>query len=206
MAEHRDEIIHKYRLVAHLPDRLFAFTFPMRHLAVGRLRLPPGGRVCEIGCGTGANFAYLVDAVGPSGEVVGVDISPDMVAGARGRVEKAGWGNVQVLEGAAEDISLPGSFDGLLLFAMHDVLTSPRALDNILRCLKPGGRIVAVGPKTATTLPGRLLNPMVRLAYSRFAVSTQDKDRPWRLLAERVDGLEVEEHGPGLMYLVWGVV
>lgn len=37
-----------------------------------------------------------------------------------------------------------------------------------------------------------------------MAISTQDKDRPWRLLAERVDGLSVEQHGLGLMALVWG--
>lgn len=119
-------------------------------------------------------------------------------------MEKAGWSNVRVLEGAAEDISLPGPFDGLLLFAMHDVLTSPRALDNILGCLKPDGRVVVAGPKMTSSWPGRLLNLMIRLAYSRFAVSTQDRDRPWRLLAKRVDGLHVEEYGLGVIYLVWG--
>ncbi len=206
MAEHRDQIIHKYRAVAHAPDFLFAFTFPLRRLAVKRLELRTGSRVLEIGCGSGANFPYLVQAVGPTGKVVGLDISPDMVNAARRRIEKARWTNIQVMEGAAESIALPEKYDGLLLFAMHDVLTSPGALDNILFFLEPGARIVAVGPKLATKPAGRFLNPIVRLAYSRFAVSGQDKDRPWRLLAERVRGLQVEERGGGLIYLAWGAV
>lgn len=60
MAERKDAIIRKYRTVAHLPDFLFAFTFPLRRLAVQRLQLRPGARVLEVGCSTGANFVYLV--------------------------------------------------------------------------------------------------------------------------------------------------
>ena len=48
-----------------------------------------------------------------------------MVAAARDRVARQGWANVTVLEGAAEELRIHGEFDALLLFAMHDVLTSP---------------------------------------------------------------------------------
>ena len=53
MTEHRSEIIRKYRHVAHLPDGLFAFTFPLRRLAIQRLALKPGERVLDMGCGAG---------------------------------------------------------------------------------------------------------------------------------------------------------
>lgn len=204
MAARPDEIIRKYRAVAYLPDFLFAFTFPLRRRAVARLGLAPGARVLDMGCGSGANIPYLVDAVGPTGEVVGVDLSPDMVAAAHRRVARAGWRNVTVIEGAAETVALPDLFEGLLLFAMHDVLTSPAALDHSLAALKPGARVVAAGPKLATGGPGRLLNGLVRRVYGRFAVSQQDMDQPWRLLGERIADLQVTEYGPGLMYMAWG--
>ena len=190
MAEHREEIVRRYRPIARLPDGLFFFTFPLRQAAVQRLALPQGGRVVEIGCGSGANFPWLVQAVGSAGEVVGVDISPDMVAAARQRLRKTGWKNVEIIESAAEEVVLDGKFDGMLLFAMHDVLTSPRALDNILPYLKPGGRLAAAGPKTAGTPMGKVLNPIIGFAYKRFAVATQDKDCPWRSARRAYAGVE----------------
>lgn len=204
MTEHRSEIIRKYRHVAHLPDGLFAFTFPLRRQAIQRLALKPGERVLDMGCGSGASFPQLVEGVGAAGEVIGVDISPDMIRAARERVEKAGWKNVQVIEAAAEEAVLPGQFDGLHLFAMHDVFTSPTGLDNILAYLKPGGRVVAVGPKLSNKVAGKLLNPLIGVVFSRFAVASQDKDRPWRLLSERLAGLQVEEHNQGVLFLAWG--
>lgn len=206
MADYREIIIKKYRGIAHLPDFLFGFTFPLRRKAVARLNLLPGRTVVEIGCSSGANFALLQGAVGEKGQVLGVDLSPDMVDQANKRIRVAGWDNVSVIEGAAEDIVLPHSFDGLLLFAMHDVLTSPQALENIFKYLKPGGRVVAAGPKLASKFPGKALNPLIRLAYKRFAVSQGDADIPWRILAGQVGNLQVEETTSGLLYLVHGSV
>lgn len=102
MVANRDEIIRKYQSVARLPDFLFAFTFPMRRKAIHRLQLQPAAMVLEIGCGSGANFRYLIEAVGAQGRVTGVDISSDMIAVARARIDRTGWSNVTVVEGAAE--------------------------------------------------------------------------------------------------------
>jgi ubiquinone/menaquinone biosynthesis C-methylase UbiE len=50
-------------------------TFPpARRRAVAALGLKPGDTVLEIGAGTGRNFPYLVEAVGPSGTVIGVEL------------------------------------------------------------------------------------------------------------------------------------
>jgi len=202
MQANQNEIIRKYRKIAHLPDFLFAFTFPLRRKAVSLLNLHPGDQVLEVGCSSGANFAYLGQAVGPTGRVVGVDLSPDMITQAQKRIQKAGWMNVEVIQASAETIQLDQKFDGLLLFAMHDVLTSPQALDNILTYIKPGGRVAAAGPLLSSGFPGKLLNPMIRMVYKRFSVSQEDKHQPWRQLAGRLTKIKVEIHGPGLMYLV----
>jgi len=197
-------IIERYRRIAALPDALFFFTFPLRKQAVAQLQLTPGGRVLEVGCGSGANFASLVRAVGPEGQVVGVDISPEMVAAARARVQRHGWSNVQLIESPAENLQLAARFDGLLLFAMHDVLTSEAAVTRSLSHLRTGGRVVVVSPALADQLPGRLLNPLAAFAFRRFSVSQADRFQPWRLLAQHLPGLSVKRIGPGLLFLAVG--
>jgi cyanophycinase len=198
-----DEIIRRYRRISRLPDFLFAFTFKLRRRCLGYLQLKPGARVLEVGCSTGANFHDLVEAVGKDGEVVGVDLSPDMIDHAWARIDRAGWRNVRVIEDSAEDVQLEGQFDAILLFAMHDVLTSQKGLENILSYLKPGGVVLAAGPRLAEERPWSLLNPMVKTVYRRFAVSQEDRGQPWRRLGGLVD-LHVEDAGSGIMYLVWG--
>ena len=200
------QIIARYRRVAQLPDGLFFFTFPIRRDAVRRLGLVPGGSVLEVGCGSGANFPFLLEAVGSTGQVVGVDLSPEMIAAARTRVQRRGWSRIRLIESAAESLRLDEQFDALLLFAMHDVFTSPAGLDRSLAHVRPGGRVVAVGPVLASGRLRRILNPVVGAAFQRFAVSSLDRDRPWRLLAERVRDLQVERLGPGVLFMAWGEV
>ena len=193
-------------LLSRYPNFLASFIRPLREVAVRHLCLEPGSRVLDVGCGTGSSFPFLVQAVGPDGEVVGVEISPDLAGIARKRIEQEEWNNVHVAVGPAQTIALPGTFDGLLLFAAHEVLTSPEALDHLLAHLNQGGRIVAFGAKLSISRHGRLLNPLLRLlTYSLLPASSARVDaRPWRFLEDRIGKLHVEEHMAGLSYLVWG--
>jgi protein-L-isoaspartate O-methyltransferase len=193
-------------LLSRRPNFLASFIRPLREVAVTHLHLRSGERVLDVGCGTGASFPFLVQAVGEAGEVVGVEISPDMVAMARKRIEQEGWNNVHVLLGNAQSIALSGIFDGLLLFAAHEVLTSKEALDHLLPSLKDEGWVVAFGAKLATTRMGRFLNPLMRLLTRTLlpASSAPIGSRPWQLLEERMGTLQTEERVGGFMYLVWG--
>lgn len=193
-------------LLSRYPNFLAWFTQPLREVAVNRLDLEPGSRVLDMGCGTGASFPFLVRAVGSAGEVVGVDISPDLASIAQKRTDEAGWNNVQVAVGPAQKIALPGTFDGLLPFAAHEVLTSPVALDHVLSHLKKGARIVAFGAKLSYSRRGRLLNPLLRLLTQTLlpASSAAVDARPWRLLEDRTGMLHIEERMAGLLYLVSG--
>jgi hypothetical protein len=79
------------------------------------------------------------------------------------------------------------------------VLRRPAALDRVLSHLKPGGRLVACGLKW--TAPWALpINLFVWGAALRSVSSMRGLDRPWSLLAERVD-LEVEELLLGTVFL-----
>lgn len=93
-----------------------------RRLGIAELQLQPGARVLDVGCGTGLNFPLLLDAVGPSGALVGVDASGSMLSRARARRETGGWSNVTLVEADAAllDAALSrstasGLFDAALL-------------------------------------------------------------------------------------------
>jgi hypothetical protein len=137
---------------------------------------------------------------------VGVEISPDLAAIAKKRIDQEEWNNVHVAVGPAQTIALRGTFDGLLLFAAHEVLTSPEALDHLLAHLDKGGRIVAFGAKLSNSRRGRLLNPLLRLlTQSLLPASSAPVDaHPWQFLEDRTGKLHMEERMAGLLYLVWG--
>jgi ubiquinone/menaquinone biosynthesis C-methylase UbiE len=78
-------------LIRPFPDFDFSFIKPLRRKAVQLLQLKPGDRVMDTGCGPGGSFPSLVDAVGSAGEVVGVEISPEIAINARRRIQKNGW-------------------------------------------------------------------------------------------------------------------
>jgi len=67
-----DEARRKYRGLAAVYDRRIRFMAPIRRRGIGRRCLQPGEHVLDMGCGTGASFAALREAVGPTGRVSGV--------------------------------------------------------------------------------------------------------------------------------------
>ncbi|MBN9618832.1 MAG: methyltransferase domain-containing protein, partial [Actinobacteria bacterium] len=76
-----------------------------RAKALELLSARPGDTVLDLGCGTGLNFAVLLDGVGENGRVIGVDASAGMLAAARKRVRTAGWDNVTLLSGDLTDLA-----------------------------------------------------------------------------------------------------
>jgi ubiquinone/menaquinone biosynthesis C-methylase UbiE len=94
MAQERKDLTPPYgyliRLFRPFPDFDPPFIKPVRQKAVELLHLKAGDRVLDVGCGPGGSFPYLVHAVGQSGEVVGIEISPEISAGARRRIAKKG--------------------------------------------------------------------------------------------------------------------
>ncbi len=195
-------------LIRPFPDFDFSLIKPMRQKAVRLLKLKQGDRVLDVGCGPGGSFPYLVDAVGPSGEVVGVEISPEVAINARRRIEKNQWSNVLLIEGDAKTVKLQAKFDGLLLFAAADVYASPQALDNIFPYLEDDARVVAFGAKLSRNRFRWLLNPFFRLAVPKLAFPSMPPIdcQPWRPLEKRVGQLHVEDHFFGWMFLAWGSV
>jgi len=196
------------RLVSPFPDFDFGFIKPVRSKAAALLQLGPGSRVLDVGCGSGGGFPYLVQAVGATGKVVGVELSPASAAHARRRAAKNGWHNVEVLASAAEQVHLAGTYDGLLMFAAPDIYACPAALDHVVASLRDGARIVFFGGKISRRRFGWLLNGLLHFALTRFSLpSTPGLElEPWRLVAARVHDLTVEEYFHGWMFLASGTL
>ena len=191
-----------YRRLAGSYDLTTAWLEPYRHRAVSHLRLQPGDVVMDVGCGTGMSFEPIQAAIGPSGRLVGIEPSPEMLAAARARVEAAGWDNVTLLEASAEEATVPGPADAVLFAFTHDVLRSPEALANVLGQLRPGGRLAAAGPKWTAFAPQ--LNPLVWQVASQYVTTFEGFRRPWAELERAVPDLWVEEAYFGCVYLAWG--
>ena len=196
------------RLVRPFPDFDFAFIKPVRSKASDLLQLCQGSRVLDVGCGSGGSFPYLVQAVGPSGKVAGIELSPSSAAHARRRAAKHGWDNVEVLESAAQEVRLVETYDGLLMFAAPDVFASQAALDRLAPYLRRDARIVLFGAKTSRRRFGGLLNGLLHLALTKLSLPTTPglDPEPWCLVAERVHDLKIEEYFYGWMFLASGTL
>lgn len=112
---------------------------------LARAALAPAERVLDLGTGTGAVAEHAARLVGPSGQVTGVDISPDMLALAQERLSSSGLTNIDLREGRAEEIPADAdAFDAVLAsLSMMYVIDRGAAAREIARVLRPGGRFVA---------------------------------------------------------------
>jgi arsenite methyltransferase len=106
-------------------------------------RLHPGERVLDLGSGAGTDSLVAAQMVGPEGSVVGIDMTPEMLAKARGAAAELGAPNVEFIEGEAEHLPFPdASFDVVISNGVIDLVPDKDAVfSEIHRVLVPGGRI-----------------------------------------------------------------
>ena len=127
---------------ARRTDALERLLGPAGEAGLVALAPKPGESVLDLGCGSGASTARLADAVGPEGRVIGIDISPDLLAGRA---------NVELVESdAARHAFPPASQDALFSrFGAMFFDDPPAAFANLRRALRPGARAVFVAWRPA---------------------------------------------------------
>ena len=135
-------------------EQRFPDDDPVYADAVARLGLRAGQAVLDAGCGTGRALVPMRDAVGRDGTVVGVDLTPEMLAAARdhGRLTVAGL----LL---ADTRFLPlrdASVDAVLAAGLLPHLPDPAAgLAELARVTRPGGRLAVFHPVSRAMLAAR---------------------------------------------------
>jgi protein-L-isoaspartate O-methyltransferase len=194
------------RLIRPFPNFDLWFVKSMRRKAVESLGLKPGNRVLDAGCGPGGSFPYLAEAVGASGEVTGIEISPEVAVNARNRIAARGWTNVDVVVGNCESVALKGKYHGMLFLGAPDCFASLKALDNLLPHLEENGRIVIFSAKLTHRRSIAWSNQLFRKAFSRatFDSTPQLDYEPWKPMEQRIGALEVQEYFGGMFFLASG--
>jgi ubiquinone/menaquinone biosynthesis C-methylase UbiE len=174
-------------------------------MAVEQLGLRDDTTVVEIGCGTGYNFPFVQEKLGPKGKLIGVDLSENMLAQAKKRVQKEGWSNVELVHADAAVFDFPGNLNGI--FSSFAITLIPEYKDVVRRgakALAPGGRFVILDLK----IPGDWPRWRTRLAVwmnKPFGVSLDLGVRhPWEAIDEYLNTVDfVELHG-GFVYISCG--
>jgi ubiquinone/menaquinone biosynthesis C-methylase UbiE len=195
----------QYRRLAGSYDRRLRRSGRLRQAAVDRLQPLPGETVIDLGCGTGLSFPLLEQRIGPEGRLVGVELSREMAELARERTERHRWENVEVIEAPAETAEIPVRADALLSVLTHDIMRSPRALENVLGAVRPGGRVAVVGGKWAPRWAAPV-NAVVFAIARRYVTTFEGLDRPWSHLERMLGDFEVEPLMLGAAYLAAGRV
>jgi arsenite methyltransferase len=106
-------------------------------------RLERGERVLDLGCGAGTDTLVAAQMVGPDGRVVGIDMTPEMLAKARAATAELGARNVELIEAEAERLPFAdASFDVVISNGVIDLIPDKDAVfAELFRVLAPGGRI-----------------------------------------------------------------
>jgi arsenite methyltransferase len=105
--------------------------------------LSSGERVVDVGCGAGIDSLIAGRMVGPTGRVVGVDMTPAMLAKSRQAAREAGLDNVDFREGFGEALPVPdGWADVVISNGVINLMPDKSAvLGEVARVLKPTGRL-----------------------------------------------------------------
>jgi ubiquinone/menaquinone biosynthesis C-methylase UbiE len=109
---------------------------------IARSAIVPGERVLDVACGTGIVASLAAERVGSSGHVAGLDINSAMLAVARRKQPSAGASAIEWVDGSA--LAMPfddAQFDVVLCqLGLQFFPDQPRALAEMRRALRPGGR------------------------------------------------------------------
>ena len=174
-----------------------------RRQAVELLCLHPGDTVVDLGCGTGANFRFPEEAVGPDGRIIGVDISGAMLEIARERCTAADWRNVELVEGDFSEFQFPPETRGTLATFAVEMVPD---YDDLIRRIAhgPGRRLALLGLKHPDRWPSWLVT-LGTWINKPFGVSREYAAfRPWESLRAHLKEVEYREFYFGAVYLAVG--
>jgi arsenite methyltransferase len=166
----RNGIREKYIQVAAAPDGLF--TYPTGRAGLEGLGYPPdllealpdtvaasycgvgnpfslgevneGDVVLDIGCGAGVDAIMARKMVGPSGNVVGVDLVRNMIERAKTNLKETDLEDIVLIEDSVENLDFPDeSFDAVISNGVFNLIPDKEGtISKAFRLLKPGGRLM----------------------------------------------------------------
>ena len=150
---------------------------PLQHLELGE-----GEAFLDLGSGAGIDALIAAKKVGPSGRVIGVDMTPEMLA--KARENAAGHDNVDFREGRLENLPVDdASVDAVTSNCVINLVPDKAAVfQEIARVLRPGGRLVISDVVLDGQLPEAITNDV--LAYVGCVAGAEQRETYFQLLAD----------------------
>ena len=137
-----DRIGYDKGLYANLPEETIAsFAGTGNPFSLGPIS--PGDIVVDVGSGSGFDSLIAADLVTSLGRVVGIDMTPKMLAKSRAGASAMGIPHVEFIEGLADDLPLPDAFADILISngVLNLTPDKNKTLQEWSRVLKPNGRL-----------------------------------------------------------------
>ena len=166
---------------------------PQRRRAVQALGLRPGDQVIDMACGTGLNFPLLQEAIGPTGRIVGVDLTDAMLAQAQHRIDTNGWSNVSLVLSDAADFDFPSPVNGILsTYALSQVPECAEVIAHGAAALSPGGRWAVLDLKVPDSTPRWLTRRGITTVGWFASLEEWIGRRPWETIRAAMEEELVE--------------
>jgi ubiquinone/menaquinone biosynthesis C-methylase UbiE len=176
--------------------------------------LQPGETVLDLGSGAGFDCFLAVRQVGPTGQVIGVDMTAEMVAKARENAGAAGYANVEFRLGEIEHLPVAdASVDVIISNCVINLSPDkPQVFREAFRVLRPGGRLAISDIVTTAPLPEEVRNDLALYAGCIAGAATiaeleamlgesgfdniriQPKDESRQLIREWAPGQKIEDY------------
>ena len=176
-----------------------------RLLAIKKLSLQSGNCVIELGCGTGLNFPFLMEQIGPEGRLIGVDLTPGMLDIARVRVERSGWTNVELIQSDIAAYDFPKGANGVLATGLFGYIPEyDRVIKAASQALLPGGHLSILDGKQPENLPSWLFKIVLKLGGPFGYTPAYFNVRPWESVERCFKETSFETRYGGMIYILSG--
>lgn len=180
-------------------------AFPRLHaVAADALQVGAGDAVIDVGCGTGLMFPHLLQRVGASGRVIGIDSSERMLALAQEKAQANGWRNVDLRLANASAYEFGSGVDAVVfsisLSAFDDCES---VIEQAVGALKAGGRLVILD---ALISPGPWYHAFANL-YTRLkapVVGSKLDNKIEECARRLLTNVQVTRHHGGLYTIIRG--
>ncbi len=176
-----------------------------RLLAIKKLSLQRGNCVIELGCGTGLNFPFLTEQIGPEGRLIGIDLTTGMLDIARERVERSGWKNVELVHSDIAAYDFQDGINGVLATGIFGYIPEyDRVIKAACQSLVPGGHLSILDGKQPENLPSWLFKIVLKLGGPFGYTSEYFNVRPWESVERYFKETSFETRYGGMIYILSG--
>jgi demethylmenaquinone methyltransferase/2-methoxy-6-polyprenyl-1,4-benzoquinol methylase len=160
MQQSKEQRVHKvFEKISDNYDKMNSVISFQQHIkwrkdTMRRMNVKSGSKALDVCCGTGDWTIALAEAVGPSGEVTGLDFSQNMLNVGIEKVKKLGLKQVNLIHGNAMELPFPdNSFDYVTIgFGLRNVPDYLQVLKEMHRVVKPGGIAVCLETSQPTLI------------------------------------------------------